>query len=262
LNHKELEKRLTEMGIQSLPIATIRRWVHEGLVERPKREPRPPKRGLFGEWPDKSLEDAVATFVVRHSYLWRPPTTEELLKIKEVAEDFQQAPWKHCHIRLHEVPAGPFSDEPSWRLWEGGFSRFATPAINWTEGVVSFSPREQISKWLAAVEKVRQNVPLSDRVYVIYDWIIDWPRNEPGLIYHDRFEYKSKRVLLEPLVPCESEQVWEPEQHYGVPDQVYIFFRAPESQGDPLELVRQPKYREDGRSALLSQTEQDKENVS
>ena len=114
MNHKELQERLKETGIQSLPIGTLRRWAAEGLIERPVRETRSPKRGRFAEWPEKALEDAVASWMVRYSDpVWGPPSKTHLLNIKNVAEEIQEAPWKQCGIGLRQIP-----DDPPYYIFE------------------------------------------------------------------------------------------------------------------------------------------------
>ena len=158
MNHKELQERLKETGIQSLPIGTLRRWAAEGLIERPVRETRSPKRGRFAEWPEKALEDAVATWIVRYSDpVWGPPSKDRLLKIKNVAEELQTAPWKQCKIGLLQIP-----DDPTYlQFEESGYSPYVSQNVLNDLKYISFTPHQLVSKWLAAVEKVRYKSPPS-----------------------------------------------------------------------------------------------------
>jgi len=236
VNHKELQERLKETGIQSLPIGTLRRWAAEGLIEHPVRESRPPKRGRFAEWPEKALEDAVASWMVRYSDpVWGPPSKTHLLKIKDVAEQLQEAPWKQCGIGLRRIP-----DNPPYHIFEEQrHSPYVAEDIGGNSEYISFTPHQLVSKWLAAVEKVRRKSPLRDSVIVIYDWIIDGPRDLQGGLFSDNeFVYTFNRIIFEPHLRSRVEDPqWEPEQYWSVQDKVYIFFRVPEFKQDPLEVV-------------------------
>jgi len=237
VNHKELQERLKETGIQSLPIGTLRRWAAEGLIERPVRETRSPKRGRFAEWPEKALEDAVATWIVRYSDpVWGPPSKDRLLKIKNVAEELLEAPWKQCRIGIRRIPDEP-SAYPAFE--EQGYSPYVAEDIEGNLEYISFTPHQLVSKWLAAVEKVRYKSPLRDSIIVVYDWIIDGPRNSMGELFDDNaFVYSFNRVIFDTYLRSQvKRQHWEPEQYWSGQDKVYIFFRVPEFKQDPLEVV-------------------------
>lgn len=240
VNHKELQERLKETGIQSLPIGTLRRWAAEGLIERPVRESRPPKRGRFAEWPEKALEDAVATWVVRYSDpVLGPPSKTHLLGIKKAAEELQAAPWKHCEIGLRQIP-----DDPPWYTFEPLWYSSYIADAGASDEYILVTPHELVSKWLAAVEKVRRRAPLRDSAIFVYDWIIDGPRNSKGELFDDHeFAYSFNRVSFETLQPFRGEErQWEPGQYWSGQDKVYIFFRIPEFKQDPLELIMKEKF--------------------
>ena len=236
MNHKELEERLKETGIQSLPIGTLRRWAAEGLIEHPVREARPPKRGRFAEWPEKALEDAVASWMVRYSDpVWGPPSKTHLLNIKHVAEELQVAPWKQCGIGLRLIP----DDPPRYAFEEQRYSPYVAEDIGGNSEYISFTPHQLVSKWLAAVEKVRRKSPLRDSAIIIYDWIIDGPRNSKGELFDDHeFVYKFNRTFFDRFLPFQGkERQWEPGQYWSGQDKVYLFFRVPEFKQEPLELI-------------------------
>lgn len=254
MDHEQLAERLQELQIQ-LPIGTLRRWAAEGLIEGPKRGSRPSRRGRFGDWPEKSLEDAVATWMVRHTDpVSGPPSKKYLLNIKKVAEELQVAPWKHCRIGIRELPEMPpieeidVATEPASNvLEEAGYTPYVTSDIMWRDDCISFRPHELVAKWLAGVEKVRRGEPLRDSFYFVYDWIIDGPRNNKGEFYDaSQFSYTFNQLQFEPYSEFRrKDEQWAPGQYWSVRDRVYIFFRVPEFKEDPLNVVRkqfEPKF--------------------
>jgi len=254
MDHEQLAERLQELQIQ-LPIGTLRRWAAEGLIEGPKRGSRPSRRGRFGDWPEKSLEDAVATWMVRHTDpVSGPPSKKYLLNIKKVAEELQVAPWKHCRIRIQGLPEIPpdeqlgESGQPAVNvLDERGYTPYVESNTTWAVDHISFRPHELLAKWLAGVEKVRSGEPLRDSFYFVYDWIIDGPRNERGEFYDAKqFSYTFNPLKYELYAPFRrKDEQWAPGQYWSVSDRVYIFFRVPEYKEDPLKVVRkqfEPKF--------------------
>jgi hypothetical protein len=90
---------------------------------------------------------------------------------------------------------------------------------------ISFAPHQLVSKWLAAVEKVRYKSPLRDSVIVVYDWIIDGPRNSKGELFDDNaFVYSFNRVIFDTYLRSQvKRQHWE---QSGVFCCIYLSLRA------------------------------------
>jgi hypothetical protein len=90
---------------------------------------------------------------------------------------------------------------------------------------ISFAPHQLVSKWLAAVEKVRYKSPLRDSVIVVYDWIIDGPRNSKGELFDDNaFVYSFNRVIFDTYLRSQvKRQHWE---QSGVFFCIYLSLRS------------------------------------
>jgi hypothetical protein len=192
-------------------------------------------RGRFAQWPEKSLEDAVATWMVRYSDpVWGPPSKTHLLKIKDAAEELREEPWKHFEVVFRRM-----DDAPPWYTFEEQWFSSYVADIRGTEEYVLLTPHQLVSRWLAAVEKVRHKAPLRSPAIVVYDWNIDGSRDSTGRLCESKeFEYTFNRAAFETYSHSRlNEQVWEPGQYWSGQDKVYIFFKVPEFKQDPLEFV-------------------------
>ncbi|MGZ4864846.1 MAG: hypothetical protein ACXV7G_11885 [Halobacteriota archaeon] len=234
MDQNELQERLKEMGIHPLPTGTLRRWAVEGLIERPVRESRPHKRGRFAEWPEKSLEDAVASWMVRYSDpVWGPPSKDHLLGIKSAAEELQNTPEKHVKVGTLRIP-----EDPPVCIFEVQWHSRYIHSGDGTDKYVWITPHPLVSKWLAGVERVRRKTPILDPVVVVYDWIIDGPRDATGeLCDSTEFVYSFEGIAFDTAHLRAKRKQWEPEGYPWVQEKVHILLRVPEFKQNPLELI-------------------------
>lgn len=72
----------------------------------------------------------------------------------------------------------------------------------------SFRAHVLVSKWMAAIEKVRRGIRVEDPVIVIYDWIIDAPRDAEGRFILESIETDAPEQL--PVTVPNAEQWGRP----------------------------------------------------
>ncbi|MGZ4864520.1 MAG: hypothetical protein ACXV5H_04765 [Halobacteriota archaeon] len=264
---EELQSELKQIGID-VPMGTLGRWAHEDLISGPRRYTEPGKRGHFADWPEASLEETAACWVVRHSDpVWGPPSKAHIKGIREAAHELWKMPWLSCVI---EQPPHKYFEAAQTHA-DHFYTPLVSPYVTPDEGsdfqYVSFTPHALVTKWMAAVEKARQRIAISTGTVIVYDWIIDWDGRDTDKVLHEDQEltYRFNQVLLEkvprthappsrtsrsrlPLsavlgdvkgepVPMRAD-VWEAGEYRLFHDEVRIFFRVPDFDEDLLKLIK------------------------
>lgn len=255
MKSQELISRLKDLGID-VPMGTLGRWAHEGIITGPHRYTEQGKRGRFADWPEEALEEAVACWVVRHfDPVWGPPSKESLKAVRVVARELRETPWEE-ELCLFDIVAEfdtfiPFIGVPYVNFYKS--SNF---------DYIIFKPHELVTKWIATVEKVKHGIPITAQPSIIYDWIVDGKRdaranlcedqtltyNLKGIIFaFESFNFniilddkgkKSSPAECKTIFDNKKGDIWKDDVYKLWKDEVYIIFRVPELDEDLRALIK------------------------
>ncbi len=193
MDHKELDERLSELGI-SIPQGTLTRWAAEGIIPSPKAyfkkrerkvgrpsskkgaEDQPEwSRGRFMDWPGEAAEMAAAVWALRNRYeatsgvsaqnKRRNVPNETVMWVKQKGTTFHNLLETDCkeislllrsYLDKHGVKIIGSHDEVAWRLRD--FSRGDVCPL--------------IVRWILTIQKARRRIPVNKRLYLTYCWVI------------------------------------------------------------------------------------------
>jgi len=161
----ELVSRLrTILGIE-IPKGTLRRWAFENLIPSSKPKGQKGTRGRFVSWPQDTVEQAVAVYVLRHTKIpWAKTTREPLLAAKSVVDRFYAVISDFCET---EIPNVLRKLDELLEPVESSF--FAAPeGKGYMYGGVTLNPL--IVTWITTLEKVRHNRPVFEPAKVVFNW--------------------------------------------------------------------------------------------
>lgn len=125
------------------------------LIEGPQRNPKPGRRGAVWNWPEKTVEDAAAVWVIRElkpDEFWTPPSTITLKRIKFEANNIYQ---KYR------------SDPESYKCF---FRKQFDPEGNVGAYLISYDLNPFVVSWIATVEKVRRKKSIFEPAKVVFNW--------------------------------------------------------------------------------------------
>ncbi|MGZ7112241.1 MAG: hypothetical protein ACXVIU_13180 [Halobacteriota archaeon] len=261
----ELQSELKQIGID-VPMGTLGRWAHEGLIEGPRRYTERGKRGHFAEWLEASLEETAACWVVRNDRVGGPPAKEYIQGIRNAAHVLSHKPWEYCVIEQPPYRYFEGSKAHADHFWTHLVTDYVTPDETNDFQYASFTPEIRVAKWMAAVEKARRRIFLPTDTVVVYDWIIDWEGRDTDKALHEDQEltYRFNDVLFKtapraaPPVPRKGPRpkippsvvytevptrrdLWKVGEHRLFHDEIRIFFRVPEFDEDLLKLVKKQR---------------------
>jgi len=224
-------------GLAALGIATtideLQRWAKKGIIppyttdykRRPKRpRGRPPKPGgkkakewekkerelekekgrpgRYSAWPPKTVEEAAAVWAVRHNGIKKPKTitNETIHQIKKIAKRVYMFP-----VASYELPQNIRLTGPNPQITYS-YTSYKMKVVDDDE------LNGMIETWIAAREKARRKIAISQPKKVVFHWetVIKPPGFAYGLIFPIRgiaeecILILSKISLEEPDQDCDE----------------------------------------------------------
>jgi hypothetical protein len=165
----ELKKRLHNVGVD-VSEKTLRRWGTQGIIKDHKK----PKgawtgRGHEEKWHEKSFEEAAAFWAVRDSGIV-PPRSISAKKVAEI---------KNAAYLLFESKDIFFESSSEFTIVTPPRLIFDAQKLKLT---VNYTELNNLAvTWIAAVEKAKQIIRISERVEVILDWYYVPPYKPPSV---------------------------------------------------------------------------------
>jgi hypothetical protein len=166
MNTKELVDKLQKILGVEVPKGTLRRWAHEGLIPSPQPIGRKGERGRFVSWPQETVEQAAAVYIVRKSsrLLWAKTTKDVLLATKDVVDRFYATINEFVETGdtnvlqklddlLKPVKSSLFRSDGGTGCMIGGL------ALN-----------PLVVTWIATMEKIRNEKPVYAHMRVCFHW--------------------------------------------------------------------------------------------
>jgi hypothetical protein len=154
----------TILGIE-IPKGTLRRWAFENLIPSSKPKGQKGRRGRFVSWPQDTVEQATAVYVLRNTKIpWAKTTRETLLAAKSVVDRFYALISDFCETENQSV-LRKFNE--LLKPIESAF--FAAPeGKGYMYGGVTLNPL--VVTWITTLEKVRHNRPVFEPATVVFNW--------------------------------------------------------------------------------------------
>jgi hypothetical protein len=203
MNHRELQKRLKDLGISvpeeklqrinvpenkrryiSIPEGTLTRWVSEGLIPGPtarfekSKKGKPGKPGRFMDWPEEAVEQAAAVWVLRNRFDY---SQREQVPIKPGKR--RRVPNKTIALAkgkgttLHNLLQTDC--KAASRFLRTILDKKGIKVVGENNDVVSriIHSRDEILcsfivVWILTVEKARRRIPITKKLHLTCRWAI------------------------------------------------------------------------------------------
>jgi hypothetical protein len=130
--------------------------------------------GRFTDWPEEAVERAAVVYVLRHSDTrWAKPTTQAIIETKKVVDKF------YAIIRECEETSDVNLPDRLFSL------------LTWVETsdgkrgtmYASYDLHPLVVIWIATLEKIRNNKPLSERYKATFRWTRRSVKTESGEVF-------------------------------------------------------------------------------
>jgi hypothetical protein len=155
MDHENLTKQLNDVGLdqKKLPRSTLRNWAREGLIPKPTPYSKPGKQGRFRDWPDETVGEAAAVWVLRHLNKDRSlPTASMVKRVKFEAE------------KIHEKTRNDVL------FIDAIFQRCFDPKGAEGSYLKAYDLDPYIKLWIIAIEKVRHKKLVVDPAKIVFSW--------------------------------------------------------------------------------------------
>lgn len=177
----ELQERLKKLGV-AISERTLNSWREAGfltgpkLIEKPRRSRgRPAGKqdektpGPSYEWPPETLEEAAAVWALKNSDIYRRrPDPNTILRVKHKAKELHER--YTVTLDLKDLPGDEYRKDVTPNGVTGTF-------------FFSYDLHPLLVLWIAAVEKVRHNIPINENRLVTFCWVKEEVQGETKLAF-------------------------------------------------------------------------------
>ena len=175
MDFRELDSRLQEIGL-NIPSSTLHKWASERLIPRPKSytKGKGGGKGRFMDWPENAVEEAAAVYYLRHyDVAWARPTKKNILTAKDFVTRFYSIIEEA--IQTEDV-------ERSMQKFNALMTPDTMPDGRRDVFFGSYMIDPLIKTWIATIEKIRHNKPITEQFRVVFNWRLDvnggWQRQK------------------------------------------------------------------------------------